>query len=89
MTVVVAPASVGRTGAVLASVSMLSTRVSSLICAGCYRKDGLFCWSGSLGLVSSVITLQSNAIAHRAFAGRSQALPPPGSGSDSCGRCCR
>lgn len=36
-------------------------------------------------LASSVIMLQATGFAHRAFAGRSQALPPSGLGSDSCG----
>ena len=37
------------------------------------------------GLASSVITLPGNGIAHRAFAGRSQALPPSGFRSDNYG----
>lgn len=89
MTVVVAPASVGRTGGRAGErVDVVDAGVKSDM-RGLVPQGRLFCWSGSLGLVSSVITLQGNAIAHRAFAGRSQALPPPGSGSDSCGRCCR
>jgi len=51
MTVVAAPASVDRTWSGLASVSMLSTPVSSLICAGWLPQDGLFCWSGSLSSI--------------------------------------
>jgi hypothetical protein len=62
---------------------MLSARVSSLLCAGWLPQDGLFCWSRSRGLASSVIVLKSNGIAHRAFAGRFPALPPPGFSSHS------